>query len=69
MGGYASIDEMTEAVAAPRGPTRRTLVAHPVVGVADLDGDVLTGAGDDLRIMIHDAEPGRASAERLAPNS
>lgn len=53
-------------VAVPHEPTRHKVVEHPTVGRIALDCDVLTVAGDDLRIMVYTAEPGTEDAERLA---
>jgi hypothetical protein len=44
----------------------RKRIHHPQVGVLDLDCDVLTVPGSDLRIVAYSAEPGSAAAERLA---
>ncbi|MGH8877501.1 MAG: helix-turn-helix transcriptional regulator [Stackebrandtia sp.] len=45
-------------------PTRKT-VEHPRVGIVNLDCDVLSVAGADLRIVVYTAEPGSRDAERL----
>lgn len=44
----------------------RKIIDHPQAGPVELDCDVLTVAGSDLRIMIYTAEPGTEDAERLA---
>jgi hypothetical protein len=44
----------------------RKRVHHPQVGVMDLDCDVLTVPGSDLRIVAYTAEPGTEAADRLA---
>jgi DNA-binding XRE family transcriptional regulator len=44
----------------------RKTIDHPHVGAITLDCDVLTVAGNDLRIMIYTAEPDSPDAERLA---
>ena len=38
---------------------------HPQVGPLTLDCDILTVAGDDLRVMLYTAEPGTPDADRL----
>ena len=45
---------------------RRKTVSHPAVGPITLDCDILSVAGDDLRIMVYTAEPSTEDAERLA---
>jgi transcriptional regulator with XRE-family HTH domain len=49
-----------------RERARHKIIEHPDVGRIALDCDVLIVAGDDLRIMVYTAEPGRADADRLA---
>ena len=49
----------------PQRGTTKT-IEHPRVGRLSLACDVLTVAGDDLRIMVYTAEPGTPDAERLA---
>jgi transcriptional regulator with XRE-family HTH domain len=49
-----------------RHETARKIVDHPHVGPVELDCDMLTVAGSDLRIMIYTAVPGTEDAERLA---
>jgi transcriptional regulator with XRE-family HTH domain len=44
----------------------RKVIHHPQVGTMDLDCDVLTVPGSDLRIVAYSAEPGTETAERLA---
>jgi hypothetical protein len=44
----------------------RKLIHHPQVGTIDLDCDVLTVPGSDLRIVAYTAEPGTEAADRLA---
>lgn len=43
----------------------RKTIDHPHVGPLTLDCDVLTVAGNELRIMIYTAEPGSGDAEHL----
>ncbi|MCP2093119.1 MULTISPECIES: helix-turn-helix transcriptional regulator [Actinosynnema] len=47
-------------------PVVRKVVAHPVVGRLELDVHALVVPGHDLRVVLHTARPGGASAERLA---
>jgi transcriptional regulator with XRE-family HTH domain len=42
------------------------LIHHPQVGTMELDCDVLTVPGSDLRIVAYTAEPGTEAADRLA---
>ena len=44
----------------------RKLIHHPQVGTMELDCDVLTVPGGDLRIVAYSAEPGTDAADRLA---
>lgn len=46
--------------------SRRKVIDHPDVGPIAVDCDVLTVAGDDVRIMVYSAEPGSEDADRLA---
>jgi transcriptional regulator with XRE-family HTH domain len=65
----ASSDRFTElwdAGAVGRHETAHKIVDHPHVGPVELDCDMLTVAGSDLRIMIYTAVPGTEDAERLA---
>jgi transcriptional regulator with XRE-family HTH domain len=50
---------------APHASARK-LIHHPQVGTMDLDCDVLTVPGSDLRIVAYTAEPGTEAADRLA---
>src|SRR4051794_11347382 len=43
---------------------RKTIV-HPEVGELELDCDVLTVAGSDLRLVAYTAVPGSAAEQRL----
>ncbi|MBO1337275.1 helix-turn-helix transcriptional regulator [Streptomyces sp. VRA16 Mangrove soil] len=43
----------------------RKTVDHPDVGSLTLDCDILTVAGDDLRVMVYTAEPGTTDADAL----
>ena len=45
-------------------PTRKT-IEHPQVGLVNLDCDVLSAGGSDLRIVVYTAEPGSRDAELL----
>ena len=44
----------------------RKTIHHPEVGAVNLDCDVLTIHGSDLRLVVLTAEPGSADADRLA---
>lgn len=59
-------DELWESGAVGQHQSARKTIDHPHVGALTLDCDVLTVAGNDLRIMIYTAEPGTRDAERLA---
>ena len=48
-----------------RGQSRRKVIDHPDVGLITLDCDVLTVAGDDLRVTVYTAEPDSHDAENL----
>ncbi|MEV6027850.1 helix-turn-helix transcriptional regulator [Streptomyces sp. NPDC052036] len=58
--------ELWDSGAVGHHESARKTVDHPQVGPVDLDCDVLTVAGADLRIMVYTAEPGTEDAERLA---
>jgi transcriptional regulator with XRE-family HTH domain len=58
--------ELWETGAVSRHEASRKTVDHPQVGAVTLDCDVLSVAGNDLRIMVYTAEPGTEDAERLA---
>lgn len=62
---FAELWDSAAAVPA-RPPGRRTTIEHPQVGRLTVECDVLTVAADDLRVMVHTAEPGTQDAERLA---
>ncbi|MER5951458.1 helix-turn-helix transcriptional regulator [Streptomyces sp. NPDC001904] len=49
-----------------RHEAARKTVDHPQVGPLTLDCDILTVAGDDLRVMVYTAEPGTPDADALA---
>lgn len=51
---------------AARRDSNRKIIDHPVVGSLELDCDILTVDGSDLRIMTYPAEPGTEAADRLA---
>lgn len=44
----------------------RKVIDHPAVGLIELDCDVLSAAGSDLRLIAYTAEPGSEAAEKLA---
>ncbi|MEU6846999.1 helix-turn-helix transcriptional regulator [Streptomyces sp. NPDC046716] len=48
-----------------RHEAARKTVDHPQVGPLALDCDILTVAGDDLRVMVYTAEPGTPDADAL----
>lgn len=48
-----------------REHSRRKVIDHPDIGPITLDCDVLTVAGDDLRVTVYTAEPGSRDAENL----
>jgi transcriptional regulator with XRE-family HTH domain len=58
--------ELWDSGAVGRHEASRKTVDHPRLGPVTLDCDVLSVAGNDLRIMIYTAEPGTENAERLA---
>lgn len=49
---------------APRTSTSKT-IRHPLVGPVELDCDVLTVPGSDLRMVVYTAPPGSPAAEAL----
>jgi len=49
----------------PRDQSRRKIIDHPDVGRITLDCDVLTVAGDDLRITVYTTEPASQDAKKL----
>ncbi|MFE6889426.1 helix-turn-helix transcriptional regulator [Streptomyces sp. NPDC057694] len=55
-----------DAGAVGRHEAARKTVDHPEVGPLTLDCDILTVAGDDLRVMVYTAEPGTPDADALA---
>ncbi|GAA0945606.1 helix-turn-helix transcriptional regulator [Pseudonocardia zijingensis] len=57
--------ELWDAGVVGHHETARKIVDHPHVGAVELDCDMLTVAGSDLRIMIYTAVPGTEDAERL----
>ncbi|MET8472824.1 helix-turn-helix transcriptional regulator [Streptomyces sp. NPDC006422] len=57
--------ELWESGAVGRHAAARKTVDHPQVGPLTLDCDILTVAGDDLRVMLYTAEPGTPDADRL----
>ncbi|NEB74548.1 transcriptional regulator, partial [Streptomyces sp. SID14478] len=48
-----------------RHEAARKTVDHPDVGPLTLDCDILTVAGDDLRLMVYTAQPGTPDADGL----
>ncbi|MFF4546046.1 helix-turn-helix transcriptional regulator [Streptomyces sp. NPDC001406] len=62
----AEFDELWESGAVGQHLSARKTIDHPHVGALTLDCDVLSVAGNDLRIMVYTAEPGSQDAERLA---
>jgi transcriptional regulator with XRE-family HTH domain len=46
--------------------TDTKVISHPEVGLIELDCDVFTVHGSDLRVIVYSAEPGSAAAEKLA---
>ncbi|WP_433294853.1 helix-turn-helix transcriptional regulator [Actinoplanes sp. CA-030573] len=54
-----------DGIAAPHESGRKN-VDHPVVGRMELDCDVLTVPGSDVKIVAYTAEPGSESESRLA---
>ncbi|WP_305786624.1 helix-turn-helix transcriptional regulator [Symbioplanes lichenis] len=54
-----------EGAIIPHASERKT-VHHPQVGALELDCDVLTVPGSDLRIVAYTAEPGSSACDRLA---
>ena len=45
--------------------SRHKTIAHPALGPIALDCDILTIAGEELRIMVYTAEPGSEDADKL----
>ncbi|MFJ4715203.1 helix-turn-helix transcriptional regulator [Streptomyces sp. NPDC088785] len=58
--------ELWETGAVGRHEAARKTVDHPRIGPLTLDCDILTVAGDDLRVMVYTAEPGTPDADALA---
>jgi transcriptional regulator with XRE-family HTH domain len=58
--------ELWESGAVGIHQSDRKTIHHPQVGALELDCDVLSVAGSDLRIVAYTAEPGSAAADRLA---
>ena len=58
--------ELWDSGAVGRNEGSRKIVDHPLVGTLELDCDVLTVAGSDLRILVYTAVPGTEDAERLS---
>jgi transcriptional regulator with XRE-family HTH domain len=44
----------------------RKIILHPEVGQIEVDCDVFTAAGSDLKVIAYTVEPGSAAAEKLA---
>jgi hypothetical protein len=64
--GSESFAEFWAAGAIGPHTSSRKLIHHPQVGTMELDCDVLTVPGSDLRIVAYSAEPGTEAADRLA---
>ncbi|MCK2219359.1 helix-turn-helix transcriptional regulator [Actinomadura sp. ATCC 31491] len=64
--GSARFAELWDSGVVGRHESGHKTIVHPQAGPVTLDCDVLTVAGNDLRIMIYTAEPGTTDAERLA---
>ncbi|MGW1465003.1 helix-turn-helix transcriptional regulator [Streptomyces sp. NPDC002308] len=64
--GSARFAELWDSGAVGTHESARKTIDHPDVGTLTLDCDVLTVAGDDLRVMVYTAEPRTEDAERLA---
>ncbi|MEV1021854.1 helix-turn-helix transcriptional regulator [Streptomyces sp. NPDC050264] len=58
--------ELWESGAVGRHEAARKTVNHPEVGPLTLDCDILTVAGDELRVMVYTAEPDSLDADRLS---
>jgi transcriptional regulator with XRE-family HTH domain len=58
--------ELWESGAVGNHEADRKTIHHPQVGALELDCDVLSVAGSDLRIVAYTAEPGSVAAGRLA---
>ncbi|MFJ8822321.1 helix-turn-helix transcriptional regulator [Streptomyces sp. NPDC102467] len=63
--GSPRFAELWESGAVGRHEAARKTVEHPEVGPLTLDCDILTVAGDDVRVMVYTAEPGSPDADRL----
>ncbi|MFI7388155.1 helix-turn-helix transcriptional regulator [Streptomyces sp. NPDC049813] len=63
--GSARFARLWESGAVGRHEAARKTVDHPQVGPVTLDCDILTVAGDEVRVMVYTAEPGTADAARL----
>lgn len=46
--------------------TDRKIILHPEVGQIEVDCDVFTAAGSDLKVIAYTVEPGSEAAEKLA---
>jgi hypothetical protein len=44
----------------------RKVIQHPEVGHIEVDCDVFTAAGSDLKVIAYTVEPGSEAAEKLA---
>jgi hypothetical protein len=44
----------------------RKTILHPEVGLIEIDCDVFTAAGSDLKVIAYTVEPGSEAAEKLA---
>ncbi|MGY0487914.1 helix-turn-helix transcriptional regulator [Streptomyces sp. WG-D5] len=57
--------ELWDSGAVGRHVAARKTVDHPQVGPLTLDCDILTAAGDELRVMLYTAEPGTPDEDAL----
>ncbi len=58
--------ELWDAGVVGKHATDTKVIRHPEVGVLELDCDVFTVQGSDLRVIVYSAEPGSDAAEKLA---
>ncbi|MFI6873261.1 helix-turn-helix transcriptional regulator [Streptomyces sp. NPDC050400] len=64
--GSGRFAELWDSGAVGRHEGTRKTIDHPQAGPVTLDCDILTVAGDDLRVMVYTAESGSPDADRLA---
>lgn len=65
-GGSADFARLWNEGAVGRHESACKRIEHPQVGLIELDCDILTVEGSDLRVMIYTAEPGTEDADKLA---